>query len=88
MGFLIGLILGIILGIILIIIGFFIFKYYMGKKNLKLISELLKQGKFLKPLDRRDVDEELWKDLVNFEESDKDLKDLNKKIFKIDNEQN
>lgn len=82
MGFGWGLLIGTLAGLVIVPIGFFIFIKIKETKMRREIKRLLHQGKFLQPIDKKDFDNEMWKDKINLEGLDEEVKELSDKIFR------
>jgi len=83
MGFLTGLIIGVGIGIIIVPLAIWSIYKYFDTKVRRNIKTLLEQGKFLKPIDTRDFDVEMWKDKVDLNECNTYMKNLNDKVYHI-----
>lgn len=71
---------GIGLVVMPILVG--IAKLYKNTKTRIQIKKMIKQNKFLIPIDPKDYDVNAWKDKINPEDYKEELNDLNMKIFK------
>lgn len=86
MGFWLALLIGLGVGLVvfpIIAVIYTIFKVTLMRRNIK---KLLKQGRFLIPIDQKDYDVKAWQNKkyanINPDDYKKDLEDLNLKIFK------
>jgi len=79
---LLGLLIGCVLSIVLLPIGILIFCKIRDEKDKERVRILIKQKKFLQPIDKRDYDTKFWDKMMDEKENRECLKNLNKKIFK------
>jgi len=83
---LLGLLIGAGVGLIISPIIIFIFIFFKNVFMRRKIKKMLKKGKFLVTIDKRDYDYEKWTNQkygnIDWKENEKELKDLNSRIFK------
>jgi hypothetical protein len=79
-------------GLIIFPIGLWIFNAIRDAIERRSIKRMMKQGKFLTPIDPKDYDVEAWKNKdygnINPDEHKEELTNLNNKIFKKTEEEN
>lgn len=80
MGFLQGLLIGAVIGIVGVPITLFLINFVKNTRERRKIKRMIKEGKFLMPIDKKDYDVEAWKNQITY--NPEELENLNQKIFK------
>lgn len=78
-GFLLWSLLGLGIGFVGLFIFIPLFLLIRNTLERRKVKKLIKQGKFLMPIDKKDFDHEKWKDLIQIDPEE--VKNLNAKIF-------
>lgn len=85
--FLLYFLIGLACGFPLFFIGFFFYKKIKNTMERRAIKKLIKQGKFLSPVDIKDYDSEAWKEYIDPFVMSEGLKSFNQNIFKVNYEE-
>jgi hypothetical protein len=82
MGFWMGSLIGIGIGIVITPILFLIiYKVKETRTRIK-IKKMINQNQFLKPIDKKDYDSNLWEDVYKHEDTEQDLNEFADKMMK------
>ena len=82
MGFFLGLLLGGFIALIITPIGLYVYFKYKEAKVRRKIKKMLHNNQILIPLDKKDYDNEMWKDKINIKAENEKLVELGDKLFK------
>ena len=80
--FLLGILIGIGCSFIVLPVGMWVFMLIRDTLERRKIKRMLKEGKFLLPIDKRDYDTTIWDKLIDAKKGEVKLGHLSEDIFK------